>query len=102
VQIALAALTACTGLDPERLTLYVDLVLGSISEVARRALQTMKPANYEFQSEFARHYFARGKTEGKAEGRAEGRVEGRAEGKVEGRAEGKVEGRVGRRARQSC
>jgi hypothetical protein len=51
--------------------LYVDLVLDSISEAARRALQTMKPANYEFQSEFARHYFARGKTEGKAEGKAE-------------------------------
>jgi hypothetical protein len=31
----------------------------------------MKPANYEFQSEFARRYFSLGKAEGEAKGKAE-------------------------------
>jgi predicted transposase YdaD len=42
----------------------------------------MKPAGYEFQSDFAKRYVA----QGRQEGREEGRVEGREEGRVEGRA----------------
>jgi hypothetical protein len=67
VQIAAAAIAACAGLDANRSGLYVDLVLSSITEAARKALQAMNPANYEYQSEFARRYFSLGKTEGKAE-----------------------------------
>ncbi len=69
VQIALAAQMASLGLDEDRSRLYFDLVLSSLSEAARRALQTMDPAKYEYQSEFARRYLAQGKTEGRAEGR---------------------------------
>jgi flagellar biosynthesis/type III secretory pathway protein FliH len=43
----------------------------------------MDPAKYEYQSEFARHYFAQGRAEGRAEGEAEGEAKGRAEGKAE-------------------
>jgi flagellar biosynthesis/type III secretory pathway protein FliH len=35
----------------------------------------MDPAKYEYQSEFARHYFAQGRAEGEAEGEAKGRAE---------------------------
>ena len=71
VQIATAAIAASAGLDPDRATLYVDLVYHSLTEVARQALQAMNPANYEYQSEFARRYFFQGRAEGKAEGKAE-------------------------------
>lgn len=70
VQIALAAQVAAAGLDPDRSKLYFDLVLISLSEAARRALQAMDPAKYEYQSDFARHYIALGRAEGEAKGRA--------------------------------
>lgn len=70
VQIALAAETASAGLDEDRTRLYLDLILHSLSEAARRALQTMDPARYEYQSDFARRYVALGREEGRVEGRA--------------------------------
>jgi hypothetical protein len=54
---------ASLGLDPERSTLYCDLVLNSLPEAARRALQAMNPSKYEYQSEFALRYVAQGRTE---------------------------------------
>jgi len=83
VQIALAAIGASNGLDADRSALYVDLVLNSLSEAAYQALQAMNPANYEYQSEFARRYYSQGRAEGKAEGKAEGEAEGVLRGKVE-------------------
>jgi hypothetical protein len=79
IEIAAAAIVAAGGLDADRAALYVDLVLNSITEAARRMLQAMKPANYEFQSDFARRYFSLGKAEGVEHGKAEGKAEGRAE-----------------------
>ena len=70
-----AAQEASIGLDEDRSKLYFDLVLASLSEAARRELQAMDPAKYEYQSEFARRYVAQGRVEGKAEGKAEGRAE---------------------------
>jgi predicted transposase YdaD len=74
-RIAAAAGEASLGLDEDRSRLYVDLVLASLSEAARRELQAMDPAKYEYQSEFARRYVAQGRIEGKAEGRLEGRAD---------------------------
>jgi Domain of unknown function (DUF4351) len=54
---------ASLGLDPERSTLYCDLVLNSLPEAARRALQAMNASKYEYQSEFARRYVAQGRVE---------------------------------------
>jgi hypothetical protein len=71
VRIALAAMAASVGLDAERSTLYFDLTMASLSQAAREALQEMDPTKYEYQSEFARRYFFRGKAEGEAEGKAE-------------------------------
>jgi hypothetical protein len=66
VQIALAAQMASFGLDEDRSRLYFDLILSSLSEAARRALQTMDPAKYEYQSDFAKRYVAQGRSEGRA------------------------------------
>ncbi len=82
-QIARSAQLASLGLDADRGRLYFDLVANALSEAARRALQTMDPAKYEFQSEFARRYISLGREEGRAEGKAEGKVEGKAEGRAE-------------------
>jgi hypothetical protein len=90
-RIALAAQWASLGLDEDRSQLYFDLVMASLSEAARRELQTMDPAKYEYQSEFAKRYVAQGRLEGKAEGKAEGKVEGKVEGKAEGRLEGRAD-----------
>lgn len=71
VQIAIAAQIASLGLDADRSRLYFDLILNSLSEAARRELQTMDPAKYEYQSDFARRYVAQGRAEGRTEGRAD-------------------------------
>jgi len=66
-EIALAAQSATALLDTRRSEMYFDLVLCCLSEAARRALQAMDATKYQFQSDFARHYFGRGKEEGRAE-----------------------------------
>ena len=70
LQIAVAAMTASLHLDAERSTLYFDLVVASLSEAARKSLQAMDPAKYEYQSEFAKRFIAQGKAEGEIQGRA--------------------------------
>lgn len=94
VQIAAAAMAASRGLDAEKFPLYVDLVLNSLTEAARRALQAMDPAKYEFQSDFAKHFIAVGKAEGEAKGKAEGKAEGKKEGLIEGQLKGETEGQI--------
>jgi Domain of unknown function (DUF4351) len=58
---------ASAGLDEDRARLYCDLVLSALGEAARQALKNMNPANYEYQSEFARHYVAQGRAQGRAD-----------------------------------
>jgi uncharacterized protein DUF4351 len=76
VKIALAARNASAGLDAERADLYVDLIVNSLSEAARRALTNvdLRKIKYEFQSDWARDWareqVARGRAEGEARGRA--------------------------------
>jgi hypothetical protein len=53
-QIARAARLASDCLDEDRSVLYLDLRV-ALSEAARGGLEIMKPAGYEFQSDFARH-----------------------------------------------
>jgi hypothetical protein len=76
--IAAAVLPAVRGLGDERARFYGDLVLNSLNEAARRALETMMKG-YEYQSDFAKKYIALGRDEGRDEGRVEGRDEGRVE-----------------------
>jgi hypothetical protein len=58
-------ITTALGLDANRSGLYLDLVLESLTEAARRELQTMNPRTYEYQSEFARRYFGQGQQQGR-------------------------------------
>ena len=73
--IASTANAAIEGLDGDRWKLYFDLVMTSLSGAARRKLQAMDPAKYQFQSAFAKRYVAMGEAQGKARGRLEGRAE---------------------------
>lgn len=67
-----AALTAAASLDEERAALYADFVLAYLGEAARRALEAeMGLENYEFQSDFAKRFIAKGRAEGRAEGRVD-------------------------------
>jgi hypothetical protein len=52
LEVAAVALAASTGVeDAERKVPYADLVLSSLGEAARRALEELgKMRNYEFQS----------------------------------------------------
>ncbi|MBI4705674.1 MAG: hypothetical protein HY744_31670 [Deltaproteobacteria bacterium] len=72
VQVALAALGAIQGLDDERARFYLDLVMASLGEAARQALEAvMASGTYEYQSDFAKRYVAKGRAEGEAKGKAE-------------------------------
>jgi hypothetical protein len=66
IQLATSALAASAGLDDARSVLYFDLVMASLGPAARKALMSMDPAKYEFQSEFAKRYIGIGKAEGRA------------------------------------
>ncbi len=80
---AFAALTAAAGLDDRRRGLYADLVWGALNEATRQAIEArMAQSEYQYQSEFARTYFAQGEASGEAKGRVEGEAKGRAEGKA--------------------
>lgn len=70
-EIALVALDAMAALDTDSATLYSDLILGSLSEATRRALEAMEPQRREYISDFARRYYGEGEAAGKAAGRAE-------------------------------
>ncbi len=74
-KIAFAAQAAIHALDEERSQLYFDLIMLRLSDAARKALQTMEPRKYEYQSDFARGYFSQGMTQGIAQGKAQGRGE---------------------------
>jgi hypothetical protein len=64
-RVAAAAQSATTGLDADRSKLYFDLIISSLSEAARHALKNMDAHSYEYQSDFARHYVAQGRAEGR-------------------------------------
>ena len=59
--IALAAQKATAGLDADRSKIYFDLIMSSLGEAARQALEKMDARNYEYQSDFARRYVAQGR-----------------------------------------
>jgi hypothetical protein len=70
---AFAAVTAALGLDERRRGVYFDLVWATLNEAARRAIEArMGQGEYQYQSEFARTYFAQGEAAGQAKGEAKG------------------------------
>ncbi len=75
-----AAVDAAAHLDDARAATYFDLIYSNLGELARAALEAvMAQGKWEYQSEFAKKYFAEGRVEGRVEGREEGREEGRVE-----------------------
>ena len=65
--IALAVLAAAHDLDSDRAALYPDVVFARLGEAARKALEKlMQTGHYEFQSDIARAWFAKGEAEGEA------------------------------------
>ncbi|KYG10903.1 hypothetical protein BE21_58540 [Sorangium cellulosum] len=69
--IGVAFLAAAARLDQERRGLYADVVLSSLNAAARRTLEAMMKSGYEYQSEFARSYVAKGRQEGLLEAKAQ-------------------------------
>lgn len=61
--IAAAVLPAIRELDEDMARFYGDVVLNSLNDAARRALEAMRKG-YEYQSDFARKYVAHGRQEG--------------------------------------
>lgn len=74
IEIAIAAQKASAGLDADRSRIYGDLIMSSLGEAAREALNKMITQKYEFQSDFARHYIALGEAQGEARGEVRGRA----------------------------
>lgn len=75
--IGQAVLAGAAGLDEERQIFYVDVACQSVNDAARAALEAIMKG-YEYQSDFARKYFGRGREEGREEGRKEGEASGEA------------------------
>ena len=68
-RIAAAVLPAIEGLDDERARFYFDLVVNSLNEATRRALETMMKG-YEYQSDLVKNFVAQGEAKGRTETRA--------------------------------
>jgi hypothetical protein len=84
LEIAIAAMTAASGLDDERATLYYHFIYMALSEAAKRELERlMQSGSIEIQSEFAKKHFSQGEAKGRAAGKAEGKAEGEAIGLAE-------------------
>jgi hypothetical protein len=66
VAVAKAAVSACVTLDDHRSQSYLDVVLAALSGAARRALEEHM-IGHEYQSDFAKKYFAEGEAKGRAE-----------------------------------
>ena len=63
-EVAFAAAIATSDLPNERATLYWDLVMASLNDATRTALEEMMTSgNYEYQSDFAKKYFAEGEAQ---------------------------------------
>ena len=65
--IAAAVLPVVAQLGDERARFYGDLVLNSLNEAARLALEAMMKG-YEYQSDFAKKYVAQGEARGERAG----------------------------------
>lgn len=85
-KIAKSAIKASLQLDEETRKFYTDWVMVNMPHHVQQALEKFMgvPANYQYQSNFAKQWIAFGKQEGKVEGRLEGKVEGKVEGRLEG------------------
>jgi hypothetical protein len=87
VGVATTAIEAISTLPEAQNRLYFDVVMSALPRLVRQALEAQMEG-YEYQSEFARKYYAQGRKEGRKEGREEGVEEGVKKGREKGREEG--------------
>jgi hypothetical protein len=71
-----AAEASLAELSEDEQKLYWDVILSSLPELVRRAVEARMIKGYEYQSDFARKYYSQGLEKGRDEGRDEGREEG--------------------------
>src|SRR5262249_2674325 len=64
------------GLPEDKQRLYWDVIMSSLPELVRKAVEARMIKGYEYQSDFARRYYSQGREEGREKGREEGREEG--------------------------
>jgi hypothetical protein len=62
-EVARTALGAIQGLPEDRSRLYLDLVIATVPDPVRWALEKLMKG-YQYQSEFARKYYGQGRAEG--------------------------------------
>lgn len=74
-QVVRAALAGIQTLDEDRITMYFDRIAASLNDAMRTELLEMDVSKYEFESEFAKHFIAKGRMEGLQEGRHAARQE---------------------------
>ncbi len=76
--VAAPAIDAARRLDSERRLVYTDLIRGSLSALARAAVEAMMiPKNWEPLTPEIRDALHKGRAEGEAKGKAEGVLAGR-------------------------
>lgn len=75
LEAALAAVSAIAGVASDRKQLYFDMILAALPGAVQDALEA-RMQGYEYQSNFARRYFDKGRHEGREEGRHEGELGG--------------------------
>ncbi len=69
-QVAQALIPAISALESTTAGFYYDIMLDSLNEAARRALEEMMKG-YEYRSDFAKKYVAQGVKKGMKKGRAQ-------------------------------
>ncbi|MBK8265351.1 MAG: hypothetical protein IPK80_28980 [Nannocystis sp.] len=71
VDVATAAIIAAVEVDSDAAAMYADAIFARLGELARTTLEKlMQTGRYDYQSDFARQYFAAGRAEGEAKGEA--------------------------------
>jgi hypothetical protein len=80
---ALETLEALASWDEDADGRLGDILQAALPKAVRRRMEKlMRTGKYEYQSDFAKKYFARGEEKGREEGREQGREEGRAAGEA--------------------
>jgi hypothetical protein len=84
---ALETLEALASWDEDADGRLGDKLQAALPKAVRRRMEKlMRTGKYEYQSDFAKKYFARGEEKGREQGREEGREQGREEGRAAGEA----------------
>ena len=82
-----AAIVDLDGIDPERSSIYSDLVVAFLNEAARRSLEAMMKGGYVYQTELVGNWVKKGLEEGLQQGLQQGRQQGLREGILQARAQ---------------